>query len=529
MKSIKIRIIALLILIISAGIGYFVYQGEMSGKKPFKLGLDLSGGASLTYRADLSQVASTDTAESLSSLRSILEDRVNTFGIAEPVVTTQSALTGSGRESRVNIQLPGVKDLDAAIKMIGETPVLEFRTENPNFNPDAAKNLTITQDMITNGTIDLSKALVNLDPYTSTSLTGRYLSRAMLQFDPQTRQPSISLQFDTEGSKLFEEITAENIGKTVAIYLDGKPLSTPRVNEAISGGQAVITGDFTPDEAKALVTRLNSGALPVPIELVSTEAVGPTLGAAAVHAGVMAGLIALLLISILLVIWYRLPGITAVISLGVYSIVMLAIFKYLPITLTSAGDSPIVSHSDEGIDIGEDDDVKAPSKPFSIPISQAKPSHPFTNPKTDTEIAKAEREYNAVQEDMKFFYRLVNSNGKYTATELNEFLAYRRHTREIGEAKETENKAIDLHMVKKERKATEITHSALVSIPDVVKSQADIAFGQLNAMSIGVVIMGDNRKTSKTCSWFFSSSFYGYTSRTYSNYRKTYYENSRYR
>jgi protein-export membrane protein SecD len=337
MKSIKIRIIALLILIISAGIGYFVYQGEMSGKKPFKLGLDLSGGASLTYRADLSQVASTDTAESLSSLRSILEDRVNTFGIAEPVVTTQSALTGSGRESRVNIQLPGVKDLDAAIKMIGETPVLEFRTENPNFNPDAAKNLTITQDMITNGTIDLSKALVNLDPYTSTSLTGRYLSRAMLQFDPQTRQPSISLQFDTEGSKLFEEITAENIGKTVAIYLDGKPLSTPRVNEAISGGQAVITGDFTPDEAKALVTRLNSGALPVPIELVSTEAVGPTLGAAAVHAGVMAGLIALLLISILLVIWYRLPGITAVISLGVYSIVMLAIFKYLPITLTSAG------------------------------------------------------------------------------------------------------------------------------------------------------------------------------------------------
>lgn len=337
MKSIKIRIFALLILIISAGIGYFIYNTEITGKKAFKLGLDLSGGASLTYRADLSQVTSTDTTESLSSLRSVLEDRVNTFGIAEPIVTNETVLTSSGRESRINIQLPGVKDLDAAIKMIGETPVLEFRTENPNYNPDAAKNITVTADMISNGTIDLSKALANMDPYTSTALTGRYLSRANLQFDPQTQQPSIALQFDTEGSKLFEEITRANIGKTVAIYLDGKPLSTPRVNEAISGGQAVISGDFTPEDAKALVTRLNSGALPVPIQLVSTEAVGPTLGSAATHAGVMAGLIALLMISTLLVIWYRLPGIIAVLSLGIYTVIMLAVFKYMPITLTSAG------------------------------------------------------------------------------------------------------------------------------------------------------------------------------------------------
>ncbi len=337
MKSIKIRIIALLILIISAGIGYFIYHTEITGTKPFKLGLDLSGGASLTYRADLSQIASTDSAESLTSLRSILEDRVNTFGIAEPVVATESAITSTGRESRVNIQLPGVKDLDAAIKMIGETPVLEFRTENPQFNPDAAKTLQITPDMMKDGQIDLSQAMINLDPYTSTPLTGRYLSRANLQFDPQTQQPIIALQFNTEGSVLFEKITRANIGKTVAIYLDGRALSTPRVNEAISGGQAVITGDFTPDEAKALVTRLNSGALPVPIELVSTEAVGPTLGSAATRAGVMAGLIALLLISILLVIWYRLPGIIAVLSLGIYTIIMLAVFKYMPITLTSAG------------------------------------------------------------------------------------------------------------------------------------------------------------------------------------------------
>lgn len=337
MKTWKIRIFALLILVVSAGIGYAVYQTEITGKNPFKLGLDLSGGASLTYRADLSQVAANDSVESLASLRTILEDRVNTFGIAEPVVTTETALTGSGRESRVNIQLPGVSDLDTAIKMIGETPVLEFRTENSSYNSDAAKNITITPDMITNGTIDLSKAMANLEPYSSTQLTGRYLSRANLQFDPQTQKPVVALQFNQEGSKLFEEMTRENIGKTIAIYLDGKILSTPTVNSAISGGQAVITGDFTPDEAKALVTRLNSGALPVPIELVSTEAVGPTLGSAAVHAGITAGLVALLLISILLVIWYRLPGIIAVTSLGIYTILMLAVFKYLPITLTSAG------------------------------------------------------------------------------------------------------------------------------------------------------------------------------------------------
>lgn len=334
MKTWKLRIYALLILIISAGIGYAVYQTEITDTKPFKLGLDLSGGASLTYRADLSKVAESDISDSLTSLRSVLEDRVNTFGIAEPVVTTESAITSTGRESRVNIQLPGITNVSEAVAMIGKTPTLDFRVEKET---GKSTPIQISADMIKNGTIDLSAAMGNLDRYEPTELTGRFLKRATVQFNSQTQKPEVGLQFNEEGAKIFENITRENIGKTVAIYLDGQPLSTPVVNGAIIGGQASITGDFTAVEAREIVARLNSGALPVPIELVATDAVGPTLGSAAAHAGMVAGLIALVLISALLLVWYRLPGLVAIVSLVIYTVLMLAVFKYLPITLTAAG------------------------------------------------------------------------------------------------------------------------------------------------------------------------------------------------
>ena len=145
------------------------------------------------------------------------------------------------------------------------------------------------------------------------------------------------MSFDKDGALLFEKITKDNVGKIVAIYLDGAPISTPVVREAISGGEAQISGDFTADEAKQLVGRLNSGALPVPIELISTQTIGPSLGSQAVHAGVKAALIGLLVLGILFILWYRLPGLVAVLSLGIYVVVMLALFKLIPVTLTAAG------------------------------------------------------------------------------------------------------------------------------------------------------------------------------------------------
>jgi protein-export membrane protein SecD len=337
----KKRILALLLLIIAAAIGYFVYWSQVTNKKPFKLGLDLSGGSYLVYNADVSKVPAGDVGDSMNSLRDIIERRVNLFGVSEPRVSTETSSLSGTKEYHLIVELPGVTDVKQAISMIGQTPLLEFKVENPNYKApkDGVQEISLDASSIKDGKIDISAAMGASERFVSalTPLTGQYLSRATVQFDPTTQAPIVALQFNAEGAKIFEDITAKNIGKSVAIYLDGAAISTPTVNQKIAGGQAVITGNFTATEAKQLVGRLNSGALPVPVTLISTDTIGPTLGTGAIHAGILAGLIGFLAIAFLLIFWYRLPGLLGAISLVIYAIVSLALFKLIPITLTSAG------------------------------------------------------------------------------------------------------------------------------------------------------------------------------------------------
>lgn len=171
----------------------------------------------------------------------------------------------------------------------------------------------------------------------NTPLSGKQLKRAEVVTDPQTGSVQVSLQFDDEGSKLFEDITRRNVGKTVAIFLDQEPISIPRVNEAISGGKAVISGDFTLIDAKLLSQRLNTGALPVPVELVSQQTVGASLGAESLQQSLRAGIIGLILVMIFMTLYYRLPGFIAVIALTLYVSLTLAISKLLGVTLTLSG------------------------------------------------------------------------------------------------------------------------------------------------------------------------------------------------
>lgn len=332
----KTRITALLVLLLGIGLGFFVYKSEVShrnlapetkatgmAKFPFKLGLDLSGGTHLIYKADVSQVSQVDLKNSMDALRDVIERRINIFGVSEPIIQVQNGSFSNAGEERLIVDLPGVTDVSQAIEMIGQTPMLDFRTENPNPEAKVGADGTVK--------IDVNSQFVLTD------LTGRYLDKAILEFDQTTGEPKVSLQFDAEGSLLFEKITKENVGKRVAIFLDGEPISVPTVNEAISGGKAQISGSFTPDEAKLLVGRLNSGALPVPISLVSTQTIGPSLGTQATSAGVKAALIGFLAIALFLIIWYRLPGMIAVIALSMYVVIMLSIFKLVPVTLTAAG------------------------------------------------------------------------------------------------------------------------------------------------------------------------------------------------
>lgn len=341
MKKILTKIVlSLFILGLGVGISLFVVKTEPKlnphfetekaffKKFPFRLGLDLSGGTHLVYKADVSAVKTGDVGASMDSLRDVIERRVNLFGVSEPVVQVQHQGFVSGADEKLIVDLPGVTDVKRAIAMIGQTPLLEFKTEGDKNTP---QEITVGPDGKLSAPISIG------GNYVATDLTGRYLKKATLEFDPNTREPKVSIQFDDKGTELFAKITKENIGKTVAIFLDGAPVSTPVVREEIPNGQAVISGNFTPNDAKVLVGRLNSGALPVPISLLSTQTIGATLGEKAISAGVKAAIIGFLLVALFLIIWYRLPGLISVISLSIFVSIILSLFKLLPVTLTAPG------------------------------------------------------------------------------------------------------------------------------------------------------------------------------------------------
>lgn len=319
----KHRARAAMLLIIAAAIGYFVYVSERPGSSSkFHLGLDLSGGTHLVYQADVSKLAATDIADSMSSLRDVVERRVNMFGVGEPLVQTEQAAALSSKESayKLIVELPGVTDSAEAARSIGATPSLDFRLvtadEMRAFQTKAAEMSSTTEQQA---------AYMAL--FKPTGLTGRMVAKASLEFNTTTNQPVVGLTFTTDGRDLFAKITKENIGNYLGIFLDGKDISVPVIRDQISDGKGQISGTFTVDEAKRLVRDLNYGALPVPISLISSQTIGPSLGQAAVNGGIKAGIVAFIIIAIFLVLWYRLPGFIAVVALACYIALNLAIFK----------------------------------------------------------------------------------------------------------------------------------------------------------------------------------------------------------
>ncbi|MFA6526683.1 MAG: protein translocase subunit SecD [Candidatus Buchananbacteria bacterium] len=400
---------------------------------PFRLGLDLQGGAQLTYNADLSQIPIPDRKNSLEGTKDVIERRVNALGVSEPIVQTSM----SGETPRISVELAGVYDINSAIKMIGETPLLEFKTENPEatkITPDQQKQLDTMnldvrkkavevldkvksgadfaalakqysedpgskdngglyenvkkgqfvaefddvifnklqpgqtyQDLVktsfgyhiirlesVSGTGDaktvnvrhiLFKTKTGADlgiasqpEWLNTKLSGKNLKKATVEYDPTSMVPQVSLEFDNEGAQIFADLTTANVGKPIAIFLDGLAISTPKVDEPILGGKAVINGNFSAVEAKTLAQRLNAGALPVPVTLVSQQTVGATLGQVAVQKSLIAGFWGLVIVALFMILYYRLPGVLAVCALLVYTAISLAIFKIIPgFTFTLAG------------------------------------------------------------------------------------------------------------------------------------------------------------------------------------------------
>ncbi len=299
----------------------------------FRLGLDLQGGTHLVYQADLSGIDSADHENALDGLRNVIERRVNLFGVSEPVIQIEE------QSQRLIVELAGIKDVKEAISMIGQTPFLEFKEQKPEqeFNKILEKQKQL-QGMTLEEAQEVADWQIALeDPFLSTQLTGRYLKKAELTFEPTTNKPMVSIQFDDEGAKLFEELTTRNVAKPVAIYIDNNLISSPIVQEPIKGGRAQISGNFTVDDAKRLVRNLNSGALPVPISLASQETIGPSLGQESLDKSLKAGMVGFILIIIFMIIFYRLPGVLASLALIIYIALNLSLFKLIPVTLTLAG------------------------------------------------------------------------------------------------------------------------------------------------------------------------------------------------
>lgn len=278
---------ALVIVAVLAAAGVILYQ------LPIKLGLDLRGGVHIVLEAQ-------DTAETkvdsdvMARAKAVIDKRVNGLGVAEPIVQFKG-------NRQLIVDLPGSRDPQKAIEVIGKTAVLEFR-----------------------------------DPEGKVVATGADFKEARLEQD-QYGRPSVGFEFKPEGAKRFGEMTSANIGRQAPIVLDGQIISSPVIQSAITEGRGIITGSFTYEDAKNLVTQLRAGALPVPLKVVENRSVGPTLGREAIDKSFKAAVIGVILVLLYMLLYYRLPGMLADLALGAYVVLVLAAMVGLRATLTLPG------------------------------------------------------------------------------------------------------------------------------------------------------------------------------------------------
>ncbi|HSI20249.1 MAG TPA: protein translocase subunit SecD [Verrucomicrobiae bacterium] len=309
----RLWITFVLILVLTGLAGYIakpsterLFLGTWNRDVTLRQGLDLKGGAHLEYEADTSKIAAGDVAAAMDGVREVFESRVNTLGVTEPEIRTG---TSNGKPTMI-VDLPGVSDISKAKEILGSTAVLDFR--------DAEGNVVLEGKHV------IAEQTVAEPLQQATGLTSG-------------NQWQVRLTLNNEGKDAFAEATAANTGKQIGIYLDNQLISNPTVNQAITDGVAIISGNFTAQDAKDFALQLKSGALPVPVTLVQEQTVGATLGSDAISRSIFAGAVGLLLILLYMIAYYRWCGVIASLALIVYSLLNIALFKFLPVTMTLAG------------------------------------------------------------------------------------------------------------------------------------------------------------------------------------------------
>ncbi len=287
---------------------------EIKPNLNLRYGLDLSGGSSLTFDIDTGKVKKEEVVAALESLKGNIERRVNLFGVSEANVW----LSNQNGLNRLRVDLPGVENVDEAAELIGQTAQLAFKglLELPPESTASASEKDYFKDL---------------------NINGSHLVRAQAQINPNDSQPEVALEFNGEGSKLFAAATKEFLNKRIAILLDDIPLTAPTVQSEITDGRAVINGGFDYKYAKTLAAQLNAGALPLPIKLVQVQKVGATLGADTINRGIKAGVVGIILVFLFMMANYGYLGFISSISLIIYGLVTLTLYRLIPVTLTFPG------------------------------------------------------------------------------------------------------------------------------------------------------------------------------------------------
>lgn len=277
---------------------------------PLKRGLDIQGGVQVTIGLETSGLPAADRAPAAEAAREVITRRVDLYGIAEPVVQTVQ----QGDNYRLLVEMPGMNDPSEAVALVGQTAQLSFALIN-----------------------EAAVATQSGSFLTETTLTGAQLKRASVQFNQQTGEPEVAIEFNDEGKAEFGRITESNQGARLAILLDGSPIMAPTINEPIYAGAAVISGQFTAEEAKQLSIQLSAGALPVPISILEQRTIGASLGNQAVRQSVYAGLIGLGLVMVFMILVYRWQGVIACVALSLYALFTVAVYKVMGVTLSLPG------------------------------------------------------------------------------------------------------------------------------------------------------------------------------------------------
>jgi preprotein translocase subunit SecD len=323
-------ILALIIILVALGLAEVLVKNSPSitGGNPgnntlgMRLGLDLSGGTRLVYQADLSQIGNESVASAMQGAMDIITRRVDAYGVSEATIQKLGS-------NEIVVQLPGIRDVDAAIALIGTTAQLEFKEMEYDSSGNPVLDSSGNPIWIPATAVDSSGQEV--------PLTGKYLQRnAKVVFTQNTNAPEVAFNFNSEGATLFSQITGRLIGKPLGIFLDNQLISSPTVKAQI--GASGVIENIPLDEARNLAILLNAGALPVPlIGPIERTSVDPTLGADSIRKSLIAGMVGLILVIVFMVLYYRLPGALASVALIIYGILMLTLFKLIPVTLTLPG------------------------------------------------------------------------------------------------------------------------------------------------------------------------------------------------